>query len=112
MQLLLVTFDLTRTIPGDSRYTQADATLSFNGTLFRPLKQNRLLLTSREPKQIMAAIEQRIGRQSGILIVPVTSVSAWRIHELPKRKEWDRLIAAIKKSGIKIDGITPDYVSS
>jgi len=112
MNLLLVTFDLTRTIPGDSRYAQVDATLQFNGTLFRPLKQNRLLLTSRDPQQIMSAIEQRIGRQSGILIVPVTSVSAWRIHEVHRRKEWDRLVTAIRRSGIKIDGITPNYVSS
>ena len=112
MQLLLVTFDLTKTIPGDPRYAQADATLNFSGTLFKPLKQNRFLLTSREPQQIMAAIEQRIGRQSGILIMPVTNVSAWRIHELHNRQEWDRLIVAIRKSGIKIEGITQDYVSS
>ena len=91
MQLLLVTFDLTRVQPGDSRYAQADATLKFSGTLFKPLKQTRFLLTSVDPKRIQASLEQRIGRQCGILVVPVQSVPVWRIYEAERRREWDKL---------------------
>jgi len=61
-RVLLITFDLTQTKPGDSRYRDADHAMSSHGTLFRPVKQVRFLLTSRSSQAIRNSIEQRTAK--------------------------------------------------
>lgn len=104
-RVLLVTFDLTRTVAGDRRYTEADQTLELYGQLFKPVKQLRLL-TTHTSRRIKAALEQRIGRSASILIVPLTSVPAWRIHGHQKILEWRRFVRAVESRGIAINGLS------
>ena len=59
MQLLLVTFDLTQTVGGDSRYAQADATLGFNDPA--NLDDGAMWPTAFALTTLTAADEQRIA---------------------------------------------------
>lgn len=107
-RLLMVTFDLTDTQPGDARYRQADASFKIHGDVFRPVKQVRLLLTRSKSKRIKDSLEQRLGRQVSILIIPIKSIPAWRIHGQEKRREWKRFADAVKAKGIDIRYLASD----
>ena len=105
-RLLLVTFDLTDTIPGDPRYREADAALAFHGDLFRPVKQLRLLITRSTSRRVKASVEQRIGRRATIFVAPITSVPAWRIYGVQKRREWRHFVQALRDRGVEVDYVS------
>ena len=110
LRVLLVTFDLVGTVGGDYRYRQADDALRFMGEVFRPLKQNRFLLSSRDANNVRTSLEQRIGRRGSILVAPVSELGSWRIHS-SKHDEWDRLCRAVRRAGLNIQGLNDDYVN-
>ena len=110
-RLLLVTFDLTETVPGDSRYHQADAAIEFHGPVFRPIKQLRLLLTRSTSHAVKSSLEQRIGRNMTIFVAPLKSVPAWRIQGVKKRREWRRFVQDLADHGIDVQFITDDNES-
>jgi hypothetical protein len=107
-RLLLVTFDLTDTVPGDARYKQADAAIAFHGLVFRPVKQLRLLLTRATSRAVKASLEQRLGRSVTILVAPLKSIPAWRIYGVAKRREWRRFVQALAEHGIDVQYVTDD----
>lgn len=107
-RLLLVTFDLTETVPGDSRYHQADTAIGFHGLVFRPVKQLRLLLTRSTSRAVKASLEQRLGRSTTILVAPLRSIPAWRIYGGAKRREWRRFVQALADHGIDVQYVTDD----
>lgn len=107
-RLLLVTFDLTDTVPGDARYKLADASIAFHGLVFRPVKQLRLLLTRSTSRAVKASLEQRLGRSITILVAPLKSIPAWRIHGIAKRREWRRFVHALAEHGIDVQYVTGD----
>jgi len=107
-RLLLVTFDLTNTVSGDARYREADAALSFHGSVFRPVKQLRLLISKSTSSRIRASIEQRIGRRTTIFVAPITSIPAWRIYGVQKRREWRRFVQALTDHGVAVRYVSDD----
>ena len=107
-RLLLVTFDLTDTVPGDGRYKQADAAIAFHGLVFRPVKQLRLLLTRSTSRAVKASLEQRLGRSTTILVAPLKSIPAWRIHGITKRREWRRFVQALADHEVDVQYVTDD----
>lgn len=111
-RVLLVTFDLFETVPGDPRYNMADAALKFHGPVFRPVKQLRLLITRSSSNRVKASIEQRIGRQTTIMIAPIKSIPSWRIHGAAKRREWRHFIKALDTYNVQISHVTGDADSS
>lgn len=111
VRLLLTTFDLTDTRPGDSRYRAADETLAMYGQLFKPIKQVRLLISRRSPEVIKLALQQRIGREASVMITPITALPAWRIHGRAKQQEWRRFVAAMQAAGVHVTGLA-DTVES
>jgi hypothetical protein len=111
LRLLLVTFDLRNTTSGDPRYKAADGTMALYGQLFRPVKQNRLLITNVPARRIRAGVEQRIGIDTSIMILPVTALPEWRIRGVRQRAEWRRLVAALQAAGLEIAGIGASYES-
>ena len=110
-RLLLVTFDLTNTVPGDRRYREADAALTFHGVLFRPVKQIRLLITRSTSKRVKDSVEQRIGRRATILVVPLTSIPAWRIFGVQKRREWRHFVQALRDHEVEVNYLSDDSES-
>lgn len=111
-RLLLVTFDLTNTVPGDRRYREADAALAFHGDLFLPVKQLRLLITTSTSKRVKASVEQRIGRRATIFVAPITSIPAWRIYGVQKRREWRHFVQALRDRSVKVDYVSDDSDNS
>jgi len=107
-RLLLVTFDLTDTVSGDTRYREADAALSFHGPLFRPVKQLRLLISRSTSKRIRASVEQRTGRRATIFVAPITSIPAWRIYGVQKRREWRRFVQALTDHGVDVKYVSDE----
>lgn len=105
LRLLLVTFDLSDTLPGDQRYRQVDQSLRIHGLMFRPVKQLRLLLTSSSPDLIKASMQQRIGRSETLLIVPITAVPAWRIAR-NRQAEWRRFVDAVEEANVRVAGLS------
>ena len=105
-RLLLVTFDLTDTTPGDPRYAAADAALQAFGPVFRPLKQLRLLITRAASVRVRASLEQRIGRDVSILIAPISRVTAWRVFGSAKQQEWSAFVAGLAASGVTVAGVS------
>jgi len=105
-RLLMVTFDLTDTTPGDSRYRQADAALESHGDLFRPVKQTRFLLTRSTSQRVKASLDQRLGRQTSLLIAPLKSLPAWRIYGSAKRREWRQFVDAAALRGVEVQYLT------
>ena len=101
-RLLLVTFDLFNTKSGDARYARADAALRSKGRLFRPVKQIRLLITRSTSQRVKASLDQQLGKDSTVIVVPITSLPAWRVHTRTKRKEWSDLIQALDDHGVDV----------
>lgn len=99
-RLLMITFDLTSTIPGDPRYDDADRALKSHGLIFRPIKQLRLIITRSTSARIKASLDQQIGRSTSVFITPITSIPAWRIHGAAKRREWRDFNNALLDHGI------------
>jgi hypothetical protein len=104
----MATFDLYGTVPGDPRYDQADAALRFHGQMFRPVKQLRFVITRSTCKAVKASIEQRLGRQATVLVVPLKSIPAWKIFSAKKQREWRRFIRALQENGVEILYVTRD----
>ena len=71
-RLLLITFDLPNPVPGDSRYRDIDRYLDAIGSVMRPLKQTRLVITSVSEDMIVASIRARIGIRGGVTAVRVS----------------------------------------
>lgn len=71
-RLLLVTFDLPNPVPGDSRYRDIDRYLGSIGTVMRPLKQTRLVVTSVSEAMVVGSIRARIGMRGGVTAVRVS----------------------------------------
>ncbi len=107
-RVLMVTYDLTDTEPGDERYRRADQSLALHGEVFRPVKQIRLVITSSTSRRIKASLEQQIGRDTTILIAPLTSVPAWRVHGAAKRREWRRFADAVDAAGVRVRYLSRD----
>ena len=106
-RVLLVTFDLTGTRPGDARYRAADDAMSSHGTVFKPVKQLRFLLTDRPSILIKNSIEQRTGKIT-IMISPFTRVFQLRVQGAEKRREMARFLAAVREVGLDTSGFE-DY---
>lgn len=104
-KVLLVTYDLTNTVPGDPRYKEADDALAMQGDLFRPIKQIRLLLTQKSSLQVRNSLEQRIGLNTSMLIIEMRNVRQLRIANRAKRAEWERFEAALEAVGLDITGL-------
>lgn len=98
----LITYDLTKTIPGDSRYRNADIAIANYGVLFRPLKQTRLLITDRTALRIRQSLEQQIGGSSSLLIVRVREIPQWRIKGGKQQREWKNFVAALEEHDVDI----------
>lgn len=111
-RLLLVTFDLTGTMPGDKRYDQADAALSMHGPVFKPVKQQRLLITRSTSKRVKASLDQRIGKQTTIFIAPIASIPAWRIDGIAKRREWRAFVKALEDNDVVVSYLSDDAESA
>jgi hypothetical protein len=111
-RLLMVTFDLTGTVAGDRRYAEADQALQLYGDLFKPVKQLRLLITRSPARVIKASLEQRIGRQSSVLVAPLTAIPAWRIQGFRQRNEWLRFVRAVEDHHLSITGLSSVIDSS
>ncbi len=107
-RLLLVTFDLFNTVPGDLRYNLADSALRFHGPVFCPVKQLRFLITKSSCKAVKASLEQRIGRQATTFVTPITSIPAWRIHSTKKQLEWRKLVKTVEKYDIQVRYLSDD----
>jgi hypothetical protein len=101
-RLLMVTYDLTDTRPGDARYRQADAALTGHGDVFRPIKQIRLLITKSTSQRVKASLDQRLGRQTSIFIAPLKSIPAWRVYGTAKRREWRRFVETAASRGVDV----------
>ncbi len=102
-RVLLVTFDLTGTSPGDRRYRDADDAMSLHGTLFKPVKQIRFLLTNRPSSLIRGSIEQRTGKIT-IMISPFTRAYQLSVRGVAKRREMARFLAAVQATGLDATG--------
>ena len=102
-RVLLVTFDLTGTRPGDPRYRAADDAMSAHGTLFKPIKQIRFLLTNRSSKLIRGSIEQRTGKVT-IMITPLTRTYQLSVRGNIKRREMAHFLAAARAVGLDTRG--------
>ena len=111
LRLYLVTFDLVDTVPGDPRYQAADSSLRMYGPVFRPLKQNRFIITESEPETIRLSLAQRIGSDCSVIVIPIRSVSSWNISRRGKRNEWRKLVSALNAANIQIAGISENYAS-
>ena len=111
-RLLLVTFDLTGTVPGDPRYDQADAALALHGAVFRPVKQLRLLITRSTSRRVKASLDQRLGRQTTIFVSPITSIPAWRIVGVAKRREWRAFVRSLAEHHVAVDHVGSDGEST
>ena len=105
LRLLLVTFDLTDTQPGDKRYRQVDQSLRVHGLMFKPVNQLRLLLTSSSPDLIKGSMQQRIGRSETLLVMPVTAIPTWRIAR-NRQAEWRRFVDAVEEANVRVAGLT------
>lgn len=102
-RVLLITFDLTQTKPGDRRYRDADDAMSNYGTLFRPVKQVRFLLTRQSSQTIRNSIEQHTGRIT-LMIAPFTRAFQLSVRGKRKREEMDRFLAAARDVGLDTGG--------
>ena len=111
-RLLLVTFDLTNTQPGDARYRDADSALAFHGLVYRPVKQLRLLITRSTSKRVKSSLEQRVGARATIFVAPITSIPALRIQGHQKRREWERFVRALSDHGVQVQHVTQDRESA
>lgn len=70
--LLLVTFDLPNPVPGDPRYRNIDRYLGSLGTVIRPLKQTRLVITSAPADAVVLGIRTHIGIRGGVAAIRVS----------------------------------------
>ncbi|MGR9215061.1 hypothetical protein ACU8KG_28330 (plasmid) [Rhizobium leguminosarum] len=104
-RVLLVTFDLTNTRPGDPRYKAADDALAFHGEVFSPVKQLRLVLTQANNARIRSSFEQQLGRNISLMIIEVRNVRQIHIANRVKRLDWQRFEWALALVGLNLDGI-------
>lgn len=111
-RLLMVTYDLTQTVPGDRRYKDADSSLGIHGIVFKPVKQLRLVITKSTSSAIKSSLEQRIGRQATIFIAPISSIPAWKISGIAKRREWKRFVQALADHNIDVRYVSQDADSA
>lgn len=107
-RLLLITFDLTGTVRGDARYQEADAALRQHGSLFNPIKQVRLLITNVRSRRLADILEQRLGRETSILILPVRAINVWSVFDPKKQQEWRRFATAARRAGLEIRRLNPE----
>lgn len=84
-RLLLVTFDLPNPVPGDPRYRAVDRYLGSVGTVMRPLKQMRLVVTSVSESMIVGSIRARIGMRGDVAVVRVSRRSRIMVNDPGKR---------------------------
>lgn len=70
-RLYLVTFDIPGGRPGDSRYRRVDSFLHVLGSVHKPLKQVRLIVTGVPPRVISAGVRSRIGMRGNITVLRV-----------------------------------------
>ena len=76
--LLMVTFDLPNPVPGDHRYRDIDRYLASLGTVIRPLKQTRLLITAVSAAMVLRGVHARIGLHGSVGAIQVSRLT--RIH--------------------------------
>lgn len=60
-RLFLITFDLPGAKPGDRRYADVDRCLRRLGTMHKPMKQVRLLVSDEPPWKIARQVRHYIG---------------------------------------------------
>ena len=103
LRVLLVTFDLTHTVPGDRRYKVADNAMRTHGPIFRPIKQTRFLITASHPSAVLASLRQQLGSVS-IMILRLRSMGQLQLHRA-RKKEMGHLAGEIRRARIEFDGI-------
>ena len=93
IRLLFISFDLPNSKPGDARYRDVDRYLAGLGSLVRPLKQTRLLVTTHSEGAVLAGIRARIGMRGGVFVARVSRASRFF--------SWDTAIRAMIRQAIR-----------
>ncbi len=75
-KLVLVTFDLNNPVPGDRRYRTADRFLSAIGTVIKPFKQTRLVVTTATLASIRTTLRGVMGRRGDLGVLRISRRSA------------------------------------
>lgn len=76
LRLYLITFDIPAARGGDPRYGAVDRYLARIGSLHRPAKQVRLVLTDAPPGVIERGVRHRIGAGGGVMVLRIGALSA------------------------------------
>ncbi len=79
--LVLVTFDLNNPVPGDSRYRTADRFLAAIGTVIKPFKQTRLVVTTATTTSIRTTLRGVMGRRGNLGVLRISRRSAVEIAD-------------------------------
>ncbi|APZ97626.1 hypothetical protein BWQ93_03330 [Sphingopyxis sp. QXT-31] len=79
--MLMVSFDLPHPVPGDRRYKAIDRYLSAIGTVMRPLKQVRFVMTRAHPDVVLQEVRSRIGARGAVAVVRVSRRSAVFVND-------------------------------
>lgn len=74
-RLYLVTFDIPAARGGDPRYGAVDRYLGRIGSLYRPAKQVRMVVTHAPPGAIERGVRHRIGAGGGVMVLRVGALS-------------------------------------
>ena len=93
-RVYIVTFDLPGAVPGDQRYARVDKALKTLGTLIRPAKQVRLVISRRDARHIRAVVSSITGVHSDIIVARLTKGYAVRLRDPMMRRE---VVDALKK---------------
>ena len=80
-QLVLVTFDLNKPVPGDNRYRTADRFLAAIGTVIKPFKQTRLVITTATITSIRTTLRGVMGRRGNLGVLRISRRSAVEIAD-------------------------------
>ncbi|MDQ2763362.1 MAG: hypothetical protein M3Y22_07660 [Pseudomonadota bacterium] len=80
-KLVLVTFDLNNPVPGDRRYRTADRLLGSIGTVIKPFKQTRLVITTATLASIRRTLRGVMGRRGNLGVLRISRRSAVEIAD-------------------------------
>lgn len=95
-RLFLITFDVPGARGGDRRYHRVDRYLQSIGTMYKPAKQVRLLVSDSPPGVIEAGVRRRIGVGGGVMVLRVGTFSS---VSLPDPTTGRRVRSLIRQHG-------------
>jgi hypothetical protein len=91
-RLFLITFDVPGASGGDRRYRRVDRYLQIIGSMYKPAKQVRLVVTDAPPSAIEAGVRHRIGSGGGVMVLRVGAFSSVDIPDPGIRRRVRSLI--------------------